>query len=48
MRRGLKVMDAASVEILSRENIPTIVLDLHVPGNIAGALRGERIGTLIS
>jgi uridylate kinase len=48
LRRGLKVMDAASVEILSRENIPTIVLDLHVPGNIAGALRGERIGTLIS
>lgn len=46
--RGLKVMDAASVEILSRKNVPTVVLDLHVPGNIARALCGERIGTLIS
>lgn len=47
LERRLGVMDAASVEILGRRKIPTIVLDLHVEGNIAKALSGENIGTLI-
>jgi len=45
--RGLAVIDATSVEILSRKKIPIIVLDLHTEGNIARALAGERIGTII-
>jgi uridylate kinase len=48
LRRGLQVMDAASIEILGRKKIPTIVLDLHVPGNIVRALAGERVGTVIA
>ncbi len=43
----LGVMDAASVEILGRKNIPTIVLNLHQEGNIFRALKGEKVGTLI-
>lgn len=46
--RGLAVIDAASVEILGRKGIPVMVLDLHVDGNIARALRGEPVGTLIT
>lgn len=45
--RGLGVIDATSVEILSRKKIPIIVLDLHTTGNIARALAGERVGTII-
>ena len=48
LEKRLKVIDATSVEILGRKGIPTIVLDLHVDGNIAKALTGEKIGTLIS
>jgi len=47
LERRLGVMDAASVEILGRRKIPTIVLDLHVEGNISRALAGERVGTVI-
>ena len=47
LTRRLKVIDAASVDILSRKNIPVMVIDLHVDGNIARALSGAKIGTLI-
>jgi uridylate kinase len=48
LERRLGVMDAASIEILGRQRIPTIVLSLHEDGNIARALAGERVGTTIS
>jgi uridylate kinase len=47
IERGLAVIDATSVEILSRKKIPIIVLDLHVEGNIFRALTGEQVGTVI-
>jgi uridylate kinase len=47
LARRLGVMDLASIEILGRNKIPAIVLDLHVEGNIARALSGEKIGTII-
>lgn len=48
LEKRLGVIDAASVDILYRKGIPTIVLDLHVDGNIAKALTGDKVGTLIS
>lgn len=47
LTRRLKVIDAASVDILSRKDIPLMVIDLHGEGNIAKALSGAKIGTLI-
>jgi uridylate kinase len=47
LERRLGVIDATSVEILSRKKIPIVVCDLHVDGNIAGVLAGEKIGTVI-
>ena len=47
IQRRLKVIDAASVEILGRRLIPTIVLNLHVQGNIKRALIGQKVGTMI-
>jgi uridylate kinase len=47
MMQDLKVMDQTAVT-LSRENqLPLIVLNIHRPGAIASAIRGERVGTLV-
>jgi len=48
LAKGLGVMDATSVEILGKKKIPVIVLNLHEEGNLARALSGEKIGTLIA
>jgi uridylate kinase len=48
LAKGLGVMDATSVEILGKKKIPVIVLNLHEEGNLARALAGEEIGTLIA
>ena len=48
LERRLGVIDAACVEILSRREIPIVVCDLQVEGNIAGILAGEKIGTVIA
>lgn len=47
LEKRLGVMDAASIEILGRRKVPTIVLSLHQDGNIKRALAGEKVGTLI-
>ncbi|MFH1116452.1 MAG: uridine monophosphate kinase [Pseudomonadota bacterium] len=47
LEKRLGVIDATSVDILGRRGIPTIVLDLHVENNIARALSGEKVGTVI-
>lgn len=47
LARGLKVIDAASVEILGRVHMPVLVINLHVEGNIQKALSGREIGTTI-
>jgi uridylate kinase len=48
LQRRLEVLDAASVDILRRKGTPVIVLDLHIQGNIARALNGEKIGSIIA
>lgn len=47
LEKRLGVMDAASIEILGRKKIPTIVLSLHQDGNITRALAGGKVGTTI-
>ncbi|MGA3151320.1 MAG: UMP kinase [Streptosporangiaceae bacterium] len=48
LRRGLKFMDATAVSLCMDNDLPIVVFDLMREGNIARAVRGERIGTLIS
>ena len=48
LQKRLGVIDAASIEILSRKKIPVIVLSLHEDANIFRALSGEKIGTVIA
>jgi uridylate kinase len=48
MSRELAVMDAAAVSLCKENGLPIIVLNLQEPGAVASAIRGERVGTLVS
>ena len=45
--RGLGVADAAAFSLCSENHLPIIVFNLMEDGNIAKAVRGEKIGTLV-
>ena len=46
--RDLRVMDAAAVSLCRDNGLPIIVLDLEDQGAVRRAIRGERVGTLVS
>ncbi len=48
LKNQLKVMDAAAFSLCMENNIPIIVLNFFEEGNILKALRGEKVGTLVS
>jgi uridylate kinase len=47
MLEELKVMDQTAVTLCKENALPLIVLNIHQPGAIAAAVRGERVGTLV-
>lgn len=47
LARGLKVMDATATSLCMDNRMPIVVFDLLEEGNIAKAVRGEKIGTLV-
>jgi uridylate kinase len=48
LEQGLKVADATAFSLCMDNQMPIIVFNLLIEGNIARAVRGERIGTLVS
>ncbi|GAB2808687.1 UMP kinase [Actinocorallia aurea] len=48
LQRGLKVMDATAISLCMDNGLPIVVFDLMGKGNIVRAVRGEKIGTLVS
>ncbi|MEO6821930.1 MAG: UMP kinase [Candidatus Nanopelagicales bacterium] len=48
LTRGLKVADATAISLCQDNLLPIVVFNLLVEGNIARAVRGERIGTLVT
>jgi uridylate kinase len=48
LEQGLKVADATAFSLCMDNKMPIIVFNLLTEGNIARAVRGERIGTLVS
>jgi uridylate kinase len=48
LERGLKVADATAFSLCMDNRMPIVVFNLLIEGNIARAVRGERIGTLVS
>ncbi|MBT8335064.1 MAG: UMP kinase [Gemmatimonadetes bacterium] len=48
MTRELAVMDAAAVSLCKENRLPIIVLNLENRGAVTSAIRGDRVGTLVS
>jgi uridylate kinase len=48
IQQNLKIMDTSAFALCEEEKLPIIVLNMYPPGNIAKALQGEKIGTLVS
>ncbi|MEQ8328985.1 MAG: UMP kinase [Longimicrobiales bacterium] len=46
--KELGVMDAPAVSLCKENGLPIIVLNLQESGAVAAAIRGERVGTLVS
>lgn len=47
LNRGLKVMDSTAISLAMDNDLPIIVFSIDRPGNIAAAVRGESIGTIV-
>jgi uridylate kinase len=47
MLEELGVMDQTAVTLCKENDLPLIVLNIHRPGAVAMAVRGERVGTLV-
>ncbi|KAG4121887.1 hypothetical protein ERO13_D11G234100v2 [Gossypium hirsutum] len=45
--KDLSVMDMTAITLCQENNIPVVVFNLTKSGNIAKAIKGERVGTLI-
>jgi uridylate kinase len=47
LERNLRVMDHSAISLCRENKIPIIVLNIFKKGNIAKAIRGESVGTVI-
>ena len=47
LERNLRVMDQAALALCRENNLPIVVFDVLVPGNIERAALGEAVGTLV-
>ncbi len=47
LEKNLRVMDATAISLCRENNLPIVVFNLLVPGNIKRIILGESIGTLI-
>lgn len=48
IQQELKVMDSTAITLCKDNNLPIIVFNLNVPGNIKRAVLGEKVGTKVS
>lgn len=48
IRKNLKIMDHSAISLCRENNIPITVLNIFKKGNMAKAICGEKVGTIIS
>lgn len=48
LRKGLRVIDAAGIALAKEDNLPVMVLNMGVAGNIKRAAIGDNVGTIIT
>jgi uridylate kinase len=47
MQKNLRVMDMTAIAMCNEHEVPVLIFDFRQSGNIARAVRGEKIGTLL-
>jgi uridylate kinase len=47
LTHDLRVMDGTAIALCKENDIPIMVFDLSVPGNILRAIKGEPVGTIV-
>lgn len=47
LTQELRVMDSTAIALCKENNIPILVFDIGVPGNIRRAVMGEQVGTIV-
>jgi len=47
LARGLKVMDTTAISMCMDNNLPIIVFNLNVPGNLKRVILGEKVGSRV-
>lgn len=47
-QKGLKVMDLTAATLCRENNLPVIVFNIDVPGNLVKVASGEDVGTLVN
>ncbi len=48
LQKGLQVMDSTAISLCMDHQLPILVFDMTDPSNIVRAVRGDRIGTIVS
>jgi uridylate kinase len=48
MQKELRVMDQTAITLCKENKLPLIVLDINAPQAVLKAVRGEKVGTLVS
>lgn len=48
LKRGLRVMDATAISLCRENNLPIVIFNMNIPGNIKRVVTGEKIGSLVS
>ncbi|MFC1493436.1 uridine monophosphate kinase, partial [candidate division KSB1 bacterium] len=47
VKKGLKVMDQTAVTLAMNNNVPILVFNLSVKGNLTKIINGKKIGTIV-
>jgi len=48
LKQGLRVIDATAISLCRENNLPIIIFNLNVSGNIRRVVLGERVGSLVT
>ncbi len=47
LKKNLKIMDLTAVSLCQENNLPMVVFNMDIPGNLFKLVKGESVGTLI-
>ena len=48
LKLGLRVMDATAISLCRENNLPIVIFNMNVLGNIKRVVQGEKVGSLVS